>query len=369
MVTSYALDFWLGGVDPLGYHALNVALHAIVSLLALALLRVLSADEWTAAAAAFSFAALAVHSEAVANVAGRSELLCAAFFLGSLLAYAASRSGASHPGRLYALSLSAYALALLSKENAVTLLGVIVLYDAVADAPREAGLASAFARALRGRWRAHAGFAAVTLAYLGLRFAVLAGGESIGATSPVDNPLVALDPVWRAVNALHVSLRALLLLIFPLRLCYDYSYDSIPLLHAWSDPGVIVALAFAGAYAAGLVRSWRASRPLFFALAFAATTYAVASNLFVRDRHDPGRAPALPPVARILPGGRRGRARALPRAAALASRPPRALRGAARRRLARQRRRARCCATPTGRPTSASSSRRSRRTRAASRCA
>jgi Tfp pilus assembly protein PilF len=280
VVTSYALNFWLGGVNPLGYHALNVALHAIVCLLVLALFRLLTRDEWTAAAAAGLFAALAVHSEAVANVAGRAELLSAAFFLGSLLAYAASREGKGRPNRLYALSLFACALALLCKENAVTLLGVIVLYDAVVDAPREAGPVSAFWHALRGRWRAHAGFAVVTLAYLALRFAVLEPG-AIGETSRVDNPLVALDPVWRVVNALHVSLRAVLLLLFPLRLSYDYSYDAIPLLRAWNEPGVLAAVSFAAAYAAGLLWSWRASRPFFFGLAFAAITYSVASNLFV----------------------------------------------------------------------------------------
>jgi Tfp pilus assembly protein PilF len=281
VTTSYALNFALGGREPGGYHLANLGLHALVCVLVWALYQRLSGDALTAGAAAFLFAAHAVHTEAVANVVGRAELLGALFFLLSSLAYLRARNAQGRRlAGLYAASLGAYLLALLSKENTVTLLGVILLYDLVYGDER-AGRTWPGLSAVARRWRVYGGFLLVTLVYLAVRS--LALGSTLGLPQPprLDNPLVTLDLPWRWLNALQVAFRYLGLLIAPLHLSYDYSYNQIPLISSLTDPRAWGVLSLSAALITILIWSYRAWRELFFALGLYCVTFSAVSNLVV----------------------------------------------------------------------------------------
>jgi tetratricopeptide (TPR) repeat protein len=281
VTTSYALNFALGGREPRGYHLANLGLHALVCVLVWALYQRLSGDALTVGAAAFLFAAHAVHTEAVANVVGRAELLGALFFLLSFLAYLRARNAQGRRlAGLYAASLGAYLLALLSKESAVTLLGVIPLYDLVYGAER-AGRSRLRLSGVAGRWRVYGGFLLVTLVYLAVRS--LALGSTLGLPQParLDNPLVTLDLPWRLLNALQVALRYLGLLFFPVHLSYDYSYNQIPLLTSLADPRAALVLGLSAVAVGIVVWSYRVCKQLLFALGFYCATFSVVSNLVV----------------------------------------------------------------------------------------
>ena len=77
-------------MEPSGYHGVNVALHALVTLLFSLLVRRLAgtgvgeAARWTASLA---FAVHPIHCDAVASVVGRAELGAALHVLLALLAY------------------------------------------------------------------------------------------------------------------------------------------------------------------------------------------------------------------------------------------------------------------------------------------
>ncbi len=275
---SYAGNFWLGGAEPWGYHALNAALHAGVAVLVLALLRRLASGPGTALAGAFLFAAHAVHSEAVANVAGRAELLCAAFFLGSLLCHAAAREAA--PGRRSGprlASLALYGLALLSKESALTLLLAAPLLDLAGPARPGAPPGARKLRALLGPL---AGLLAVTAVWAAARLWVL-GDAPLPAPARLDNPLADLSAPLRALNALAVLQRYAWLLAFPLRLSYDYSHAQIPLLASFLEPRALAVLGLAAGELLLLLFCYRRARPAFLGLAFGAATLSAASNLLV----------------------------------------------------------------------------------------
>jgi Tfp pilus assembly protein PilF len=277
-IASYALGHRLLGPAAAGQHAINVALHALVSLLALGLARRVTSDAAVALAAAVWFAAHAVHSEAVANVVGRAELLCAAFCLLALLAHA---RGGERSARRLAAVLGAYALALLCKESAIALPGAILVLEVARRPERAQGAVRAVLGALRRRAPTWAGLLAVTLVYLALRAHVLGERWVASDTSRLDNPLVGLEPGWRALNALAVALRYAWLLLWPARLSYDYSFAAIPLLSSWSDPRVAAVLAAWAALLGLFAWSYRASRTLWFALGFAGVSFSVASNLLV----------------------------------------------------------------------------------------
>lgn len=139
---SYWIDHRLWGERPFGYHLTNVLLHAAATLLVLGLaLRWLGGHD-AALAAASIFAIHPIHTQSVTWIAGRTDLLTALFFLGALflqqLAWerASRRDAIASPSRgsgigapaLQASSLASLALALLSKEMAVTYPAALALH-------------------------------------------------------------------------------------------------------------------------------------------------------------------------------------------------------------------------------------------------
>ena len=70
-VATFRLNYWLHGLRPAGYHAVNIACHSVNSLLFLLLLVKLTGSRQLAILAGLAFAVHPVHTEAVAGVVGR----------------------------------------------------------------------------------------------------------------------------------------------------------------------------------------------------------------------------------------------------------------------------------------------------------
>ena len=122
--TSFWLEHKLWGLAPLGYHAVNVALHLVNVLLAWFLLQRLAVPgAWVIAAV---FAVHPLHVESVAWVMERKDLLSALFYLAAALTWIRFVKS-PRPGR-YALALGLFAAALLSKSIAVTLPAALLIY-------------------------------------------------------------------------------------------------------------------------------------------------------------------------------------------------------------------------------------------------
>lgn len=282
VTATFALNHAVGGLDPFGYHLVNVLLHAANCALVVAVLLRLTGDRRVAGACALLFAVHAVHTEAVANVAGgRAELLSGFFFLLAWWAHVA-RWGASGRAstRLYAAGLVAYLGVLLAKESAITFLGVVLLTDWVyADRSGPPTFARLW-RLVRERFEGvYAGYLMVTVAYLGARFLVLGFGVSLPDIPEIDNPLVVLSFPWRALNALGVGFQYLSLLIFPLHLSYDYSWEQIRLVRSLDDLRWVGWALGGAAGLAALLWSLRRAPQLFFALGFFLITFSVVSNV------------------------------------------------------------------------------------------
>ena len=196
---SYAFDRWLWGYRPPGYHLANVALHAMAVLLLYAWLRRLLSDagvERAGATAAFAGAALfAVHplqSEAVAYVSGRSELMCAVWFLAALLL---ARSAMLSGRRLAAAgALVCALLAIASKETGLVLPIVVLAYDWLLRPGDES-------RRRRRFWRIVVPACTVMCAAAAYRL-LARGGVSPGAATPLLNMLTQAIVIWRYVGLL-----------------------------------------------------------------------------------------------------------------------------------------------------------------------
>jgi hypothetical protein len=164
---SIGLDYLLWGQDAFGYHLINLLWHVINSLLCYLLVRVLVPPRPVVAlTAAVLFAVHPVHGDAIFWISARSDLLCTAFYLLSMILYVRGRGSGRRRAPTVG-SVVAFVLALLSKEVALSLPLLVVILD----------LAAPSAEGFRRRFRAHLPryliYFAVGGAYLALRLLVL----------------------------------------------------------------------------------------------------------------------------------------------------------------------------------------------------
>lgn len=117
---SHIVDGQLWGLNPLGHHLTNVALHALGAALLFVALRMMTGAVWASAFAAALFALHPLRVESVAWVTERKDVLCGVFWMLSLIAYARYVRRPRSNGR-YALLLLAAAGALLAKPIAIAL--------------------------------------------------------------------------------------------------------------------------------------------------------------------------------------------------------------------------------------------------------
>lgn len=126
--SSFWVEYHLWGLQPFGYHAVNVLLHALGAILLWSVLRRLSIPgAWFAAAI---FALHPVHVESVAWVTERKNVLSGVFYLGALLAW--FRFAHSRAGRGWGTYLLVFALflcALLCKTVTASLPAAILLLE------------------------------------------------------------------------------------------------------------------------------------------------------------------------------------------------------------------------------------------------
>ncbi len=245
-VLSYATNHALAGPSAWSFHAVNVALHALASLLALALGWRLGLSRAASLAAGLIFAAHPVHTEAVAGVVGRADLMAACAVLGGWALHLGG--GGTWRGALVGLTFMA---GLFSKENAIVLPALMMM----GDLRRDRGLRR---EAFRARLPAWAACAAGGLVWLALRHAALPDMSDPGLS---DAPLVDASIPVRALTALHVLARYAGLLIAPIRLSADYSFNQIPLVTSPADPlalaGGAALVLLAAAFLRGLRRENR----------------------------------------------------------------------------------------------------------------
>jgi protein O-mannosyl-transferase len=142
---TFSLNYVLGGMDPWGYHLLNVLLHGANAALFYVVVRRLLATAGeaggrdgrsdfelsvAAAGAALVFAVHPLRVEPVAWITGRADLLCATFLLLSTLMYlrAVEGPGTARRGLIFVCT-AGFSAALLSKGAALPFPAALLLLD------------------------------------------------------------------------------------------------------------------------------------------------------------------------------------------------------------------------------------------------
>ncbi|XP_041652095.1 protein O-mannosyl-transferase TMTC2 [Cheilinus undulatus] len=238
---SFRLNHAVGGLEPWGYHLVNVAVHGAVTGLFTSLARLLLGGGLWSLLAGLLFASHPIHTEAVAGVVGRADEGAAFFFLLSLLCYIrhCTLRGHAGPWRLVAWLLSSLgcaACSMLWKELGVTVLAISALYDVCVFHRLKL---RQIITLLYKRKNLHLLLNVFVLAAWGA--ILLAGrfywmGNKPPNFSNSDNP-AADSPslLTRTLTFFYLPAINFWLLLCPDMLSFDWSMDALPLVRSFAD--------------------------------------------------------------------------------------------------------------------------------------
>jgi hypothetical protein len=167
ITATFWIDHILWGLQPVGYRLTNLLLHASTLLLCLALARRILGPGLPAWAAAAFFALHPCHTEAVLWVSARTDLVAALLYCAAFLLHLRSRPLRPSSAPLLAGALLCFTLALFSKEMAVTLPALLLLWNLLYPENEP----------LRRRLVAPALAAVLLVLYSGFRFLLFEGLE------------------------------------------------------------------------------------------------------------------------------------------------------------------------------------------------
>lgn len=219
---SLAVNFWLDGLNPRGYHLANLAAHVAATLLLYDLVRRVllrprfggrydATAGWVGLAAAVVWLVHPLNTQAVTYIVQRCESFMGLFYLGALWCFL--RGATAERGRWwYAAAAASAALSSGCKEVAATLPAVLVLFD-------RAFLAGSWLGVLR-RWPAHLAVGLVPTVHL---LWIMFGGLASGASEPTVGLGVKLwTPTTYALTQTEVVWHYFRLAAWPTGQALDY---------------------------------------------------------------------------------------------------------------------------------------------------
>jgi len=221
MPFSFAIDYHLWKLNPGPYHVVNTLFHAFNAILFFFIARCILKKALPAIFAAAIFAVHPIQTEAVTWISGRADVLFLFFYFLGWLAHIGYRQRPDRPKKLYIAALLCFILAVLSKEMAITLPLVLILYDIFFVSGPEK-------RKIKAAVMYYTPFFIIITGMLLLRFHMLGHIQQCGwwGGSPYSN----------FITMIKIFAGYLKLIVFPVRLSAEYV---IPISHTLLDPKVI----------------------------------------------------------------------------------------------------------------------------------
>lgn len=254
VLLTFALEKWIHGSRPWAFRAVNILLHAGVTLLLAGWWLRIGVARAPAIAGASLFAVAAIHVEAVTSIVGRAETLAALLVLLSVRLWRESLPpGGSFRRAAYAGALASFLAAVFVKESAVVAPALVLLGETFVAARAGTPLAAALTRR---RALAFAGFLVPVVLLFAARRAVLDGflmSREAGGFE-LENPLASMPPLLRAASATGLLFRYAAKTLVPLGLAADHSGGALAFPSSLRDPGaflppVVLVVALVGSLA------------------------------------------------------------------------------------------------------------------------
>ncbi|XP_054229363.1 protein O-mannosyl-transferase TMTC1 isoform X2 [Homo sapiens] len=248
-VLTFKLNIFLTGMNPFYFHAVNIILHCLVTLVLMYTCdKTVFKNRGLAFVTALLFAVHPIHTEAVAGIVGRADVLACLLFLLAFLSYNRSLDqgcvGGSFPSTVspffLLLSLFLGTCAMLVKETGITVFGVCLVYDlfSLSNKQDKSYLRASSNRNFLLTMRPFLKRAILVLSYVLviLYFRLWIMGGSMPLFSEQDNP-ASFSPyiLTRFLTYSYLLAFNVWLLLAPVTLCYDWQVGSIPLVETIWD--------------------------------------------------------------------------------------------------------------------------------------
>lgn len=278
---SLALNYAVGGLNPIGYHVANILMHALACWLVFVFTQRLFHDDVVAFVAGLIFAVHPIHAEAVANVVGRAEVLACLFLLVGLIVLV-PRGRDVGVGRAVLAGLC-FLVALLAKETAICFVPVAAIVLYYRECNRELANQPTAQTGDKGRswWQLSAIVAWPLFIYFPARYVALEG-HIIRDQPPAEilNAIIGAEGIERVWMALEVLGHYTRLMLAPQRLSSNYGYAILdPEAPHWPLVAVGAATLLAGIWLlAGLRSKDLLRQQLAICAAMFVASYALISN-------------------------------------------------------------------------------------------
>lgn len=128
-ILSYMVEYKLWGLNPLGYHLMNLVFHLLGTLFVFLIIKKLSGNDLVAFITSLLFGIHPLHVESATWVAERKDVLYGFYFLWALYLYILHAKQEKQFSKYFLFSLILFVLALLSKAQAVVLPVVFFAVD------------------------------------------------------------------------------------------------------------------------------------------------------------------------------------------------------------------------------------------------
>jgi Tfp pilus assembly protein PilF len=263
----FAIEWQIAPDNPAFSHWINVLMYAFTcGFLFVVLYQYLKPNYIVPFLATLLFALHPVHTEVVANIKSRDELLALLFLV--LMLYSAKKYIDTNRMLFLAVTVFSYFLALLSKESSITFIAVIPLTIWF------------FTKATVTKNGIVTGLLVFTTGiYLVIHYSVI-GSIGVSNVPVADNSLVAAgSPLLAKATAIYILGLYLKLLFIPHPLSCDYSFNQIPNLTSASDPRFLLSLVVHIAIVA--VAFWLAKKKsiISYGIFFYIITLSIGSNI------------------------------------------------------------------------------------------
>jgi tetratricopeptide (TPR) repeat protein len=217
---SYYLLYAVFDVNPFGYHLTSVVLHIFNVILVYLMAHVILNHKGSAVMVGLLFACHPVNTEAVNGISYNEDLIAAFFYFLALLLYMKLETSAPKQNLFFLiLSLLFFLLGLLSKEMAITLPAIVVLYDLTLRESTSPKISiNRVLEVFQERKYVYVGFLGVSLFYLWLRFFA------------IYTPAEVETQIWgrfidRVIYLPVLFFKYIKLSLFPLTLNADYVFS------------------------------------------------------------------------------------------------------------------------------------------------
>ncbi len=250
-------------------HVVNVLLYILACITLLYFLRtiVFTGNPVIAFVAALLFTIHPIHTEVVANVKSRDEILSVLFI--ALTFIKAFRYFDNRKTKDLVWALICFFLALLSKEYAVTLIAMIPISFCLFRGEQ-----------LSKSFKAFLPYCIPLALYFALRLASVSAATEGAETNIMNNPYFLATGAQKLASEILVLLKYLKLLVFPNPLAADYSYNQLPYT-SFANPLVWVSLASYIALIGTLAWMFIKKHLLGFAIALYLFPLFLVSNLLI----------------------------------------------------------------------------------------